>query len=433
MTDQKQSFLRVAALFSPDIPLPLKFLRNFLQLEEDAFVSLLSDLQNEGILVVIPAGTLLPIEQHARLRQEWPPDCTTIQTLTEAVSGHLRTILSHHSKFAQLQGIQPLGPHLLTVIEAASACDPGLVWPLQQLLGTYLTLIGKHDEACLMFDNALAIAYALPTTSEPALHHLIAQCAQAHSAEGNQTQASVLYADLLSRERSFHGAPTPATLEKAAQTAFQQAEFARAVDLYQQAILAELTQSGDPNLVASRWNNLGRIYLHQENTAAAIDAFHTAADLWSDNPASEHHVNQALALKNLAMAYQQSGDLVNAQDAIERAIALSEQTYGSDHSDIGRDANLYAQILQAQGKLPEALQQSQRALRINRRVFGDRHPEVALTLNNLGVIYAELGELIQARQCLQETCDILSYCSDEYRPQQEQAQQNLSSLDEATP
>ncbi|HET60566.1 MAG TPA: tetratricopeptide repeat protein, partial [Chloroflexi bacterium] len=169
-----------------------------------------------------------------------------------------------------------------------------------------------------------------------------------------------------------------------------------------------------------------------ENTAAAIDAFRTAADLWHGSPASEHHINQALALKNLALAYQQSGDLAHAQAAIEQAIGLSEQTYGSDHSDIGRDAYLYAQILQAQGKLPEALQQSQRALRIDRKVFGSRHPEVALALNNLGVIYAEMGELAQARQCLQEACAILSHCSDEYRPQREQAQHNLSSLDEAT-
>lgn len=431
MVDPKQSFLCTAALFSPDIPLPLKFLQNFLHIGEDAFQSLLSDLQQEGMLTVIPAGTLLPVAQHARLMKQSPPDCTTIQPLTRAVTEHLRTALHHHSKFAQLQAIQPLGPHLVAIIEAASACDPCLVWTLQQLFGQYLMLIGKHAEACQQLDNALAIADALPVVANPDLHNLIAQCAQAHGAAGDLTQASSLFADLLARERTFHGEPSPATLEKAAQTAFQQGDFLRAIDLYQQAIVAEQAQSGDPNLVAARWNNLGRVYLHQENTAAAIDAFLTASDLWRGT-ASEHHINQALALKNLALAYQQSGELARAQTAIEQAIALSEQTYGSDHSDISRDANLYAQILQAQGKLPEALQQSQRALRINRQVFGSRHPEVALTLNNMGVIFAEMGDPAQARQCLLEACDILARCSDEYRPQKEQTQQNLASLDEDT-
>jgi len=168
MTDQKQSFLGTAALFSPDIPLPLKFLRNFLHLEEDDFQALLAELQQQGTLVVIPAGTLLPVDQHARLAREYPTDCSVIQALTQAVKEHLQTALSHHSKIAQLQAIQPLGPHLLTVIETAHSCDPGLVWPLQQLFGSYLMLIGKHAEACQQFDSALNIASALPTTSEPA-------------------------------------------------------------------------------------------------------------------------------------------------------------------------------------------------------------------------------------------------------------------------
>ena len=433
MTDHRQSFLRVAVLFSPDIPLPLKFLRDYLHMAEDDFQALLADLQQQGILVMIPAGTLLPVEQHACLTQASPPDCAIIQALTQAVSEHLRTAISHHNKIAQLQAIQPLGPHLLPIIETAYGCDPGLVWPLQQLFGEYLMLIGKHAEACQQFDNALAIADALPTVSAPARHSLIAQCAQAHSATGNLAHASSLYADLLAREREFHGAPTPGTLEKAAQTAFQQGKYTHAIDLYQEAIVAEQAQRGDPNLVASRWNNLGRVYLHHEDTPAAIEAFRTAADLWRGSPASEHHISQALALKNLALAYQQAGDLPQAQTAIEQAIALSEQTYGSDHSDISRDANLYGGILQAQGKLSEALQQSQRALRIDRQVFGSRHPEVALTLNNLGVIYAEIGDLVQARQCLQEACAILAHCSDEYHPQREQARQNLASLEEDMP
>jgi len=211
------------------------------------------------------------------------------------------------------------------------------------------------------------------------------------------------------------------------QLAFIQNDFCTALRHYQHALAIETNaQSGD-NRIASRWNNLGKVHQAAGDLNAAVDCFQKAAALWQHAGTSEHHVNQALALKNLGMAYQQLGRLEDARVCLEQAIQLSEAFYGKDHPDIGRDANLLAGILQQMGLLTQALPFFQRALQIDIHAFGRLHPEVALTLNNLGTLLYQMGKIDDARAAFEEALTILQQCASPDHPYRQQVEENLHS------
>ena len=69
--------------------------------------------------------------------------------------------------------------------------------------------------------------------------------------------------------------------------------------------------------------------------------------------------------------------LTDAQDLLERALAIDEAAYGPDHPEVATDLNNLAQILRELGQLKVARPLQERALAITEAAYGPDHPDVA--------------------------------------------------------
>ena len=421
MKSKGNEFRQIAGYFAADLPLPMQFIAEFLAVDE---TQLIETLLAQNLLLQLPVGFILA----AQPDELPPPDPKSAMAVSEAVIGRLSRAFRDHNKVQRLAAFQSLGPHIVTLIEKLEPFALDNQWELLSLMARYLMLVGKAADACDYFHQAIRHFPATGREGNPAFDQLRLQTAEAETACGNTKTAANLVKQVITEQEQANGYPSPLLLVKLAHIRFQEAAYTQAIGLYQQAIQQEVETGNDANLLATHWNNLGRVYLADNQAPEAIGAFSTAAELWRNTPDSEHHINRALALKNLALAYQEQQKFSDAQAAIEEAIQLSESAYGKDHPDIGRDANIYASILQAQGKNEAALAQFRRALRVDTRSFGKYHPEVGLTLNNMGVLYAEMGRLDKARQCLEEARGILAQCSNESHPYWQQVTENIERI-----
>ena len=423
MNSTANRFLQFAAFFAPDLPLPMDVLA---ELVNNPQQELEENLSHQDLITRLPVGCLLNI-QPENLPKTTPENA---QQTINAVVERLEKALRNHNKVKQLAAFQTIGPHLITLIETLSLFNLKNLWQLHSLMARYLVLVGKINQACAYFEQAFALYPQPHRAQDEALHELMLQYAEAETTCKNFTFAAELVEQVIANENEAEGQARSSTTVQLAHIAYRSDDYSTAIELYKQAIDLEQESSGDINLIASHWNNLGRIYLSADDVENAILSFSTALNYWKDTASTEHHINQALALKNLALAFQQQEDFPQAQTAIEGAIRLSEEEYGADHPDIGRDANIYALVLQAQGHYESALEQFRRALRIDTHSFGQWHPEIALTLNNMGTLYAEMGQLDKARQSFLDARGILRQCATETHPYWQQVEENIAALGE---
>jgi len=108
-------------------------------------------------------------------------------------------------------------------------------------------------------------------------------------------------------------------------------------------------------------------------------------------------------LLNMAAGYLQSrGRYPEAQELLERALALVEATYGPDHPvTAARLTSLGALFNQGGGDLDRARTLLERALSINEARLGPDHPDTAVTLDKLALILADQGDLDDAQTLLE--------------------------------
>ena len=108
------------------------------------------------------------------------------------------------------------------------------------------------------------------------------------------------------------------------------------------------------------------------------------------------------SLLNWATEYlSRRAELHTARVAGERAVAIFEAAYGSDHAEVARPLANLGIVVRQLGKLEAARAALERALAIFEAAYGPDHPQVAVTLTNLGIVLRELGEL-DAAQAVQE-------------------------------
>ncbi len=118
------------------------------------------------------------------------------------------------------------------------------------------------------------------------------------------------------------------------------------------------------------------------------------------------HPRVAIRVNNLALALQDLGDLAQARKLFERALAIDEASFGSDHHRVAIDVNNLALALQDLGDLAQARKLFERALAIDEASFGSDHPSVSIDVNNLASVLQDLGDLAQARKLFERALAI---------------------------
>jgi tetratricopeptide (TPR) repeat protein len=143
-------------------------------------------------------------------------------------------------------------------------------------------------------------------------------------------------------------------------------------------------------------NNVGR-YLRGRAEFTAAKAVHERALAISEATYGPDHPIVATCCNNLAMVLQDLGDLSAAKAHLERALAIHEATLGPDHHEVGTNLNNLALVLQDLGDLEGAKAHLERVLAMDEATSGPDHHEVGTDLNNLALVLKDLGDLEGAK------------------------------------
>ncbi len=148
-------------------------------------------------------------------------------------------------------------------------------------------------------------------------------------------------------------------------------------------------KSGDP----ATWQGSARLLPH------AVAACGFAEDL------GVAHATIGRLLNQTGLYLFSRGELMQALQHFQRALAIDEALHGLNHPDVAVDANNIALVLKDQGDLDGALAHARRALEIGERCHGPGHPKVAIRAKNIALILQDQGDLdgalVHARRALE--------------------------------
>jgi tetratricopeptide (TPR) repeat protein len=117
----------------------------------------------------------------------------------------------------------------------------------------------------------------------------------------------------------------------------------------------------------------------------------------SEKTYGPEHLNVAASLSNLAGVLLHAQEAAQAQPLQRRALAIYEKTYGLDHRYVAICLSNLAAALSRPSEAAQARPLMERALAINEKAYGPEHPEAAISLSNLASVLVDLREAAQAR------------------------------------
>ena len=164
--------------------------------------------------------------------------------------------------------------------------------------------------------------------------------------------------------------------------------------------------AGQPDVKAEVLTTLGTTYQGlglyapaKERLGAALEASRAAV--------GPEHVEVALALDRLAVAFEDEGDLREAERLGRESLAMLQRLGEGEGAVAAEVKGNLARTLQWLGQMGEAERLYREILAVQRRREGDRGPGVATTLNNLGVLLGQQGDWAAAEPLHREALDII--------------------------
>ncbi|MFY7878173.1 MAG: tetratricopeptide repeat protein, partial [Pirellula sp.] len=140
------------------------------------------------------------------------------------------------------------------------------------------------------------------------------------------------------------------------------------------------------------------------------------------------HPNVSIRLNSLAQLLQKTNRLSEAEPLMRRALAINEQSYGTEHPRVALHLNNLAQLLDASNRLSEAEPLMRRALAIDEQSYGTEHPRVAIDLNNLATLLRDTNRLSDAEPMMLRALTIFEKSYGTNHPNIAAALNNLAQL-----
>jgi tetratricopeptide (TPR) repeat protein len=139
----------------------------------------------------------------------------------------------------------------------------------------------------------------------------------------------------------------------------------------------------------------------------------------------------ATVLNNLATVYSAQGLLEQAKSLYIRSLKIREENLSADHPDIASGLNELAILYYSEGDYEKVEALFQRSLNILEKSLGQNHFSVAGCLNNLARLYEKQGKLEQAEPLYYRSLVIKEQALGEHHPSVAGGLNNLASLHQA--
>lgn len=204
-------------------------------------------------------------------------------------------------------------------------------------------------------------------------------------------------------------------LKEQAETAWKQAQYANAEQLYQQVLALQEQQVGpDHPETAETLNHLGDL-VHTQGAYASAETWYRRALAIRENAFGREHPATIRSIGDLAGIRDEQGDAVQAETLYQEALTLSEQVQGVAHLDTALALAKLARFYRATGKYDLAEPLYQRALAIYEQNAEDPGNH-ATCLNNFAALLLELDRSAQAEPLLRQALRMRAHLSGPEHP-----------------
>ena len=161
----------------------------------------------------------------------------------------------------------------------------------------------------------------------------------------------------------------------------------------------------DPLRMARRVHRLGIARHKNGRLEDAVPALEKALALHEESY-GETHVDTANLLSDLGAMYRAQGNHESAQNCLRRALRIHETAFGYDSAETVRDLHNLAGSLEEAGDPEAAAAQYERALLLKERIIGGDLEELAEMQFSLAAMYIGWNNLGRARELLAESLGI---------------------------
>jgi EAL domain-containing protein (putative c-di-GMP-specific phosphodiesterase class I)/tetratricopeptide (TPR) repeat protein len=195
-------------------------------------------------------------------------------------------------------------------------------------------------------------------------------------------------------------------LAAAADRAYRQGHYARAVRCYREALELAERYGADDRWWAGAYTGLALAYSRLGKYIEAEALHRRALEIYEKAQPLEQP-RMADCLSNLgALSYHQ-GRYAEAKLFYQRALTIQEAVLGPTHPEVAADLSNLGAICDQQHRYDEAESLLRRALTIQEEALGVDHPDVATTLNNLAFLYQEQGRAAEAEALLRRALTVM--------------------------
>ena len=257
-------------------------------------------------------------------------------------------------------------------------------------IGTVHIQNGDNDKALPFLERGLSIFDNQPGgTNEvqdlPLFLLLLAEAQQSHE---EFAPAIKTFERLLAIKLATHDPATNASMKALADLYSTTGNFAKALSLYSQLLVAKESAPGSEHREeAAVLNNMAEVYRDQGDYRNALSMYQRALAI-NEKVLGLDHPGVATVLNNLAILHMKMADYSSAVQFCERGLAIRQKAFGRQHRDVATSLGTLAQTYKEQGRIDEALKLDQECLQILEGVLGKEHSEVATILGNLATLSA---------------------------------------------
>ncbi len=290
--------------------------------------------------------------------------------------------------------------------------QPEVKAALHTSIGNAYRSLGLYDEAEAQLRTAMTIRQALGNDQDLDYAASLSNLAAVQASRAEYAEAIDLYDEALEIYRQYVADDDPLLalcLNNLGAVLVQAGQPEAAEPLYRQALEINRRRFGDvphPDLALSIIHLAGLSYVRGDFPESER-LYRQALDVYRTLFGNEHPV-VAYCLSNIALALQGAGDFEAAEQLHREVIDLRRRLFGEEHPDLAISLYYLAHLLHVTGRPEEAQDPCRRALELQRRLLPESHPDTARTLLLLSKIMLELSDSAGAEAAVREARAILA-------------------------
>ena len=169
-------------------------------------------------------------------------------------------------------------------------------------------------------------------------------------------------------------------------------------------------------------------YLRERGGYSEAETLYQQALAIREESLGTDHLETAQSAYNLARLYTDQGKYTNAEQLYLQSLAIRERTLGSKHPAIAQCLNSLALLYWFWDRYEQAETLYLRALPMYRQLLGPEHPDTAHCMNNLALLYMTQAKYTEAEQLHRQVLVIRQSTLPPTHPDTAQSLQNLACL-----